>query len=226
MPERSDPPVGGNKTTKERLLEAGLGLFSKLGFRRTTVGDIEKLAGLVPRRGALYKHFGSKQELLAAAIERHLHEVDTIRSVLELMPLGNLREELTLLARWVLADLDRHRELFLVFEKEGEQLADLRDRYYEEVGDFGYRIAAEFLRRALNPVRTDVDPEVLATITMNALVNQRRCEWTFNRKPLSLEDTRLVEGVVEVVMRAAGDDRRPTGEAVGMSDGRDTSERG
>jgi AcrR family transcriptional regulator len=202
-------PQGGDKTTRERLLQAGLALFSQQGFRRTTVGDIEERAGLAPRSGALYKHFGSKQELLAAAVERHLHEVETIQTVLDLMPLGDLRAELTLLARWVLADLDRHRELLLVFEKEGDNLAELRDRYYEEVGEFGYRVGADFLRRALDAAGAHIDPEVLATVTMNALVNQRRCEWTFGRKPLGLDDTQLVEGVVEVVMRFAGGDRNP-----------------
>lgn len=200
-------PGRGDKTTRQRLLEAGLQLFAERGFRRTTVGDIEKLAGLVPRSGGLYKHFANKQELLAAAVERHLHEVETIRNILDLMPLGDLRAELTLLARWILADLDRNRELFLVFEKEGNDLAELRDRYYEEVGEFGYRVGAEFLRRALDAGSADIDPKVLATITMNALVNQRRCEWTFARKPLGLDDSQLVEGVVEVVMRFAGDDR-------------------
>lgn len=202
-------PQGGDKTTRERLLEAGLALFSQQGFRRTTVGDIEKRAGLAPRSGALYKHFRSKRELLAAAVERHLHEIETIRTVLDLMPLGDLRAELTLLARWVLADLDRHRELLLVFEKEGGDLAELRDRYYEEVGEFGYRVGADFLRRALDAAGAHIHPEVLATITMNALVNQRRCEWTFGRKPLGLDDAQLVEGVVEVVMRFAGGDQTP-----------------
>jgi AcrR family transcriptional regulator len=199
-------PHDPDKSTRQRLLEAGLKLFAERGFRRTTVGDIETLAGLSPRSGALYKHFANKQEVLAAAVERHLLEVETIRNVLDLMPLGDLRAELTLLARWILADLDRNRELFLVFEKEGDDLAELRDRYYQEVGEFGYRVGAEFLRRALHPDGTDVDPEVLATITMNALVNQRRCEWTFERKPLGLDDARLVEGVVDIVMRFAGDD--------------------
>ncbi|HVF52257.1 MAG TPA: helix-turn-helix domain-containing protein [Actinomycetota bacterium] len=198
-----------DKATKERLLEAGLRLFAQRGFRRTTVGDIEELAGLAPRSGAMYKHFANKRELLAAAVERHLHEVETIRNVLDLMPLGDLRAELMLLARWILADLDRNRELFLVFEKEGDNLADLRDRYYEDVGEFGYRIGAEFLRRALDAAKADIDPEVLVTVTMNALVNQRRCEWTFGRKPLGLDDGQLVEGVVEIVMRFATDDRTP-----------------
>jgi AcrR family transcriptional regulator len=202
-----------DRTTAQRLLDEGLRLFAAQGYRRTTVGQIEAAAGLSPRSGALYKHFGSKQELLAAAVERHLQEVEGMRGVLDLMPLGDLKAELTLLARWLLADLDRHRELFLLFEKEGADLPELRDRYYEEVGEFGYRLGAEFIERSVfaHTDEADIDAEVLAAITMNALVNQRRSEWTFGRKPLGLSDEALIEGVVLVLLLAAraSKDQRP-----------------
>ena len=193
------------KTTRERLLGAGLRLFAERGFRRTTVGDIETAAGLAPRSGGLYKHFASKQELLAAAVERHLHEIETIRGVLDLMPLGDLRAELTLLARWILGDLSRHRELFLVFEKEGDNLSELKERYYADVGAFGYSLGADYVRRAVGKGGDldDLDAEALAAVAMNALVNHRRSEWTFGHRPLDLEDDRVVQGVVEVVMRFA-----------------------
>lgn len=45
--------------------------------------------------------------------------------------------------------------------------------------------------------------EGLAAICLNALVNHRRCEWTFQRKPLELDDERMVAGVVDVLMRLA-----------------------
>ena len=150
----------------------------------------------------MYKHFGSKKELLASAVERHLVEIQSIGGVLDLMPLGDLRAELTLLPRWILADLERHRELFLIFEKEGDDLQELKDRYLEEVGALGYRLGAEYIERILRerdgPQQVEADE--LAAVAMNALVNHRRCEWTFGRKPLDLDDEQLVAGVVEVLM--------------------------
>lgn len=189
-------------STRQRLLAEGLRLFAERGFKRTTVGAIEEAAGLSPRSGALYKHFGSKHELLASAVERHLHEIESIGGVLDLMPLGDLRAEFTLLARWILADLERHRELFLVFEKEGADLQELKDRYFEEVGAFGYRLGAEYVERILreHDGPQQLGAQELAAVAMNALVNHRRCEWTFGRKPLDLDDEQLVAGVVEVLM--------------------------
>jgi AcrR family transcriptional regulator len=197
------------RSTKERLLDAGLRLFAERGYRGTTVGDVELAAGLAPRAGALYKHFGSKKELLAAVVERHLVELHTVERVVDLLPLGDLRSELTLLARWVLKELDRQRELMLVFEKEGDALADLRDRFYE-VGEVSYGVAAEFARRLVNErsAMEGIDADALAAVCMNALVNHRRCLWTFKRNPLDLEDERMIETVVEVLLRLAGDGRK------------------
>jgi AcrR family transcriptional regulator len=58
-------------TTRERLLREGLRLFAEHGFAGTSVGAIEAAAGLQPRRGALYRHFASKEALLAAAVQRY-----------------------------------------------------------------------------------------------------------------------------------------------------------
>lgn len=204
--------MGPDRSTRERLLEAGLRLFAERGFRGTRVGDLEAAAGLAPRAGALYKHFGSKKELLAAAVERHLLELQTVGRIVDLMPLGDLRAELTLLSRWVLGEIDRQRELIHVFEKEGDSLPDLRDRFYE-AGDLSYRVAVDYVRRLSkeNPRMEGVDPEALAAVAMNALVNHRRCLWTFKRNPLDLDDERMVSGVVDVLMHLAGPDAESPG---------------
>ena len=41
---------GPARTTPERLVEAGITLFSDQGFKGTTVGELEQAAGLTPRR--------------------------------------------------------------------------------------------------------------------------------------------------------------------------------
>ncbi|WP_431906809.1 TetR/AcrR family transcriptional regulator [Amycolatopsis thermoflava] len=49
-----------------RLQEAGTRLFYNKGFHATSVRDITEACGLTP--GALYNHFGSKEELLYSII--------------------------------------------------------------------------------------------------------------------------------------------------------------
>ncbi|HEX2050521.1 MAG TPA: helix-turn-helix domain-containing protein [Actinomycetota bacterium] len=192
-----------DRSTRERLLDAGLRLFAERGFRGTTVGDIEAAAGLAPRSGALYKHFSSKRELLAAAVERYIHEVRTIGDVTALMPLGDVRAEMTLLARWVLQQLDREHDLVRVLEKEGDDLRELRDRVYAELVDEGYRLGVEYFRRVLERVEglRDVDAEALSVVALGATAGFRRSEWTFGRRPLGLDDDRFVAALVDLLAR-------------------------
>ncbi|MER9583782.1 helix-turn-helix domain-containing protein [Mesorhizobium sp. M0276] len=55
---------------RERIVRAAIRLFGERGYDRTSVPDIQEAAGLSRGSGALYKHFSSKEDLLAAAIEQ------------------------------------------------------------------------------------------------------------------------------------------------------------
>jgi AcrR family transcriptional regulator len=55
--------------TRERLLRAAADAFARRGYDGTRVADIAAAAGV--SNGALYAHFGSKAELLVAALREH-----------------------------------------------------------------------------------------------------------------------------------------------------------
>ncbi len=55
--------------TRERLLAAAAEAFAERGYDGTRVADIAAAAGV--SNGALYAHFGSKAELLVAALRTH-----------------------------------------------------------------------------------------------------------------------------------------------------------
>jgi AcrR family transcriptional regulator len=55
--------------TRERLLAAAADVFAERGYDGTRVADIAAAAGV--SNGALYAHFGSKAELLVAALRAH-----------------------------------------------------------------------------------------------------------------------------------------------------------
>lgn len=54
--------------TKERILETALELFAQSGFLGTSMSDIAKQLGIT--KGALYKHYTSKQKILGSIVER------------------------------------------------------------------------------------------------------------------------------------------------------------
>jgi AcrR family transcriptional regulator len=127
--------------TRERIIAAELRLFADRGVRGTTVGQIEKAAGLTPRSGALYKHFGSKE----AALERGVRDLEAIYSAIELMPLGDLRAELTLLARRGFHLLAEQRDLGRI-----DRFLDLERRFQERIVDRAYAEAVTFIERKVD----------------------------------------------------------------------------
>jgi AcrR family transcriptional regulator len=61
-------PSAGTESGRDRLLAAGLELFSRSGFAATTVEDLVAAAGVTAP--ALYHHFGTKAGLYVAVAEQ------------------------------------------------------------------------------------------------------------------------------------------------------------
>lgn len=172
-------------STRERRIGAALGLFAAQGFRATTVGQIEAAAGLQPRRGALYKHFGTKAELLEAVVRQHLESVrESVAWVLQL-PAGDVRAEATLLGRFALDELARERALVDVLERDGDRIPDLRDLFRERVSDVAYRAMVDVLRRWVGDgAGPEADFDALAVLLLGGLVNVHRSAATFGAMPI------------------------------------------
>ncbi|HVT00129.1 MAG TPA: helix-turn-helix domain-containing protein [Solirubrobacterales bacterium] len=116
-------PAASPVSTRERIVDEAMRLFSQNGYAATSVAKIEDAAGLTPGAGGLYHHFKSKEALLAAGIERHLERLGALRRIREVLgSLGDLRAELKLTARYFLAELDEESELLRILA------SDVRNR--------------------------------------------------------------------------------------------------
>src|SRR5690348_11204077 len=112
--------------TRERIVEEAMRLFSDQGYKATTIAQIESAAGLTPGAGGLYHHFDSKESVLAAGIDRQLARLDALRDIRRVLtPLGDLTAELTLTARYVLAELDTETELLRLLASEARNRPQL-----------------------------------------------------------------------------------------------------
>lgn len=63
--------------TKERILEAALELFAENGYLGASMSDIANRLGIT--KGALYKHYTGKQEILDSIVER-MNQMDYERA--------------------------------------------------------------------------------------------------------------------------------------------------
>ncbi len=200
-----EPPSGRAAGTRVRLLDAAMRLFADRGYARTTIGDIEQEAGLAPRSGALYQHFASKEALLHAAIERQLEAVDDLQSVMEMLPLGDLRSELTLMARWNLASLERRSDLARFIRREGDQLPpELRDKLFERLVAQPYaQVVAWIDARAERAGVAAPDGHALALIMIEPMSAYRSMRTLFGSTPGDVDDDRLIAMWVDVCLAYA-----------------------
>jgi AcrR family transcriptional regulator len=195
---------GRPSPTRERLLDAAMELFAANGYEGTSVGAIEKEAGLAPRSGALYQYFPGKEQLLAAAVERKVQSLDELGSALEMLPLGDLRAELTLLARWNLRSLKERDALTRFVLRDAEHIpAKLRDKLYERLVERPYAQVAAWVTSRIGdaPAKaTDVYAVSLVLVESMAAFNTLRA--AFGRVPDNVDDERFIDAWVELASDA------------------------
>jgi AcrR family transcriptional regulator len=69
------------KDRRERIVSSAAALFWRLGYRRVSMADIGSSVGI--GASALYRHFGSKAELLAAVLDTSLDALEIVLSEVE-----------------------------------------------------------------------------------------------------------------------------------------------
>lgn len=121
--------------TRERIREAALKLFIERGYEKTTIADIERAAGLAPRAGSFYRHYPGKVDLAVDIGQSSI--IETREDLgLDLLPLGDTRAELVLIAKG--------------YSRTGERQAALADlifevRHIEEIRELERRVSEELL---------------------------------------------------------------------------------
>jgi AcrR family transcriptional regulator len=186
-------------------MTAVMRLVAEQGFDAASVGAIEQEAGLAPRSGALYKHFRGKHELLRAAIEREMRAVDELDAVVDMLPLGDLRAELTLLARWNLSSLARRSELTRLVDRDARRLPpELLEQLYEHLVDRPYARIVQWLRARYDTV-DDQPPDLypIALILTQTMSAYRSLRETFGRVPDGVDDERYIAAWVDIALAVA-----------------------
>jgi AcrR family transcriptional regulator len=195
-------------STHDRIVTAARRLFAERGYRGTSVGDIEAAVGLSPRSGALYKHFASKEDVLRAVMDRH---GAAVASQLEIMPLGDVRAEITLIGRFGLAELRREHELTRIVMKEGDRFPEVARAFREAIVLQSHRVATDWVVRHAERAGGHVeDPEAFAAVFVNSLVGYTLEETLFG--PSEVDDERFLAAWVEstvAVMRTLIEERSP-----------------
>lgn len=174
--------------TRDRLLTEAMRLFSDKGFEATSVSQIESAAGLAAGSGALYRHFKSKDALLAAGIDRQLDRRAAMSDIRALFAgLGDLHSELTVLGRYLLSVIDQETELLQIAARSPAGLSDRLDTAYAALVD-GLTAELAGWIDTWNPDLDAKERNVIAALAVNSLLGARAAANLFRRSDRIIDD--------------------------------------
>jgi AcrR family transcriptional regulator len=180
--------------TRERLVTEAMRLFGEQGYQATSVAQIEAAAGLAPGSGALYHHFKSKEALLDAGIDRQLDRRHAMRDMRALFAgLGDLRSELTMLGRYVLAVLDEETQLLQIASRSPSGRSARLTDAYAALFDGLFAELADWVTGWV-PTISHQDAAAIAAVGVNALHGKRATSTMFHEPGTAMPDEQYIAG--------------------------------
>jgi AcrR family transcriptional regulator len=191
-----------SSTTRERIVDEAMHLFSQYGYAATSIAKIEAAAGLTPGAGGIYHHFASKESVLAAGIERQLGRLGALREIRGVLgSLGDLEAELTLTARYVLAELDSESELLRILASDVRSRPQLLTAAVEELVSSTFTgFAAWIGERAERSIPAE-EASAIATFGLGSLLSSRLLRDVLGIPP-QVDDQALVSTWVRMMSAA------------------------
>jgi len=191
-----------SSTTRERIVDEAMHLFSQYGYAATSIAKIEAAAGLTPGAGGIYHHFASKESVLAAGIERQLGRLGALREIRGVLgSLGDLEAELTLTARYVLAELDSESELLRILASDVRSRPQLLTAAVEELVSSTFTgFAAWIGERAERSIPAE-EASAIATFGLGSLLSSRLLRDVLGIPP-QVDDQALVSTWVKMMSAA------------------------
>ncbi|WP_432664671.1 TetR/AcrR family transcriptional regulator [Wukongibacter baidiensis] len=108
-------------STKDRILNASIDLFSQYGYKAVTTKQIAQTASV--NEVTLFRHFGTKQNILEETIDKFVFEV-AVKEMFEEGIVWDLEKDLLFIAKAHNEIMTRNRKIFLIMIKEFKILED------------------------------------------------------------------------------------------------------
>jgi AcrR family transcriptional regulator len=188
----------------QRILREAMRLFAERGYERTSIADIQAAVGLAPGSGALYKHFPSKEAVLAAGLDEFIAGAERARELIRTVP-GPADEALAVLGHAAMRMLQDDRDVLRIVYRELDAFPALRDEVRARRMQGTYATLAEWLRQrhARGELRVE-DPEATAAVLLGALTSFRVFQTLLGEPPAAVDDDRFVRAWLRVVLHGLG----------------------
>lgn len=188
--------------TRERILDEAMRLFSEHGYAATSIAKIEAAAGLTPGAGGLYHHFASKEAVLAAGIERQLSRLAALREIRQVLgTLEDLKAELTLTARYILAELDSESELLRILASDVRNRPQVLKTAVEQLVSSMFTGFATWIGERAERTIPAEEATAIASFGLGSLLSSRLLRDVLGI-PSQVDDVMLVDTWVQMMVTA------------------------
>jgi AcrR family transcriptional regulator len=206
-------PTHQTHPTRQRILAEAMRLFGEQGYAATTVADIEQAAGLSPGSGSLYRHFRSKQALLAEGVRQQIAAGQQLLVYAgDQAAFANLptRERLAALARAGLQRLDRERDLNRLLVRDLARFPDLLATMRQDEIQRIYGVVSRWLATQAGPTAPQRDWPALAAVLIGAVSHYWLLRDIFGQHPADIDQDRYLAALVELAAGLVDADANPT----------------
>ena len=187
-----------NSSTRERILNAALNVFSNKGYHDTRIDEIVDESQT--SKGSIYFHFPNKEKLFVALVEKFtdLLERKVEESVPDNAP-GMVRVKYALEA--VMNTFGKYRQPAKILLIQASGLGAIFEQKRMDVHDRFSNLIKGYLDEAVAAGEIDeIDTEIVSRAWMGA-INELVIRWVYTGEP---GPDRIVESLLPVLLRSVG----------------------
>lgn len=174
-------------STKERIMDAALHLFSSLGYHKTTTKHISKIAGV--NEVTIFRTFGNKENLFQETTQYYVEGVDIKKEVARVIN-DDFKDS-----------IQKISILYMNLCEKSEKLYKIQMNLPEDMKTFtklklskGFQeVLLPYFQEAVEKGQAQGDPEIMTITLLNSLLGAFTVYLLSNKSFTSVELYRLVE---------------------------------
>jgi AcrR family transcriptional regulator len=189
-----------NRSTRERILDAALNIFSSKGFHDTHMDEIVQEAHT--SKGSIYFHFPNKEKLFTALVDQFADLIERrVTSAIGQEKQGMDRVKVAL--REVLETFAKYRRPAKLLLVQAVGLGSVFEKKRLEVTDRFAALIKSYLDEAVAAGDIDpIDSEVVAHAWMGAIYNVV-IQWVYTGEP---SQERIIAAMLPLLLKSVGYD--------------------
>lgn len=192
----SDNSNNQNKSTRERILDAALNIFSNKGYYDTRLDEIADESA--SSKGSIYFHFPNKERLFIALVDQFADVLErNVTEAIEAQPAGMSRVRVAL--EEVLHTFSKYRRPAKILLVQAVGLGSVFEKKRMETTDHFANLIETYLKEAIDIGDIEpVDTEVVSHAWMGAIYNVV-IQWVYTGEP---EPDRILETLLPLLLKS------------------------